>query len=183
MEDILLHICCGICGSSVVERLRKEGFRPIGFFYNPNIHPQKEYEHRLAVTKEIAKILDFELIEGHYDKDNWFKLTKGLEKEPEGGKRCSVCFKMRLEETRSKAKDLGIAKFTTTLTVSSHKNASVINEIGKLIDLSRFLPCDFKKKGGFLLAINFAKRYKLYQQNYCGCIYSRNVRRDAKSGI
>jgi len=175
MDGILLHICCGICASSVVERLRQEGFKPIGFFYNPNIHPRKEYEQRFAVAKEVAQILDFELIQGPYDPDNWFKLTKGLENEPEGGRRCAVCFKMRLEETQRKARQLNINKFTTTLTVSPHKDTTVINEIGRAISPSEFLARDFKKQNGFHLATKFAKCYNLYRQNYCGCIYSLNA--------
>ncbi|PIP19330.1 MAG: hypothetical protein COT38_02465 [Candidatus Omnitrophica bacterium CG08_land_8_20_14_0_20_41_16] len=173
-KEVLLHICCGICASSVVERLRQEGYKPTGFFYNPNIHPQEDYQQRLAVAKKVAQILDFELIEGPYEKDNWFKLTKGLEKEPEGGKRCFLCFKMRLEAAKIKAGELGIPKFTTTLTVSPHKNMAVINELGKAIGPLEFLPYDFKKQDGFRHAIDFAKLHNLYRQNYCGCVYSRN---------
>lgn len=172
MEKILLHICCGVCASSVVERLRKDGFQPLGFFYNPNIHPEEEYQRRLEVAGEVAEILGFELINGPYDQDNWFRLVKGLEDEPEGGRRCSVCFKMRLGQAGEKASQINISKFTTTLTVSPHKNTTVINEIGQAASPLGFLACDFKKKGGFQLAIEFAKRYNLYQQNYCGCIYS-----------
>ena len=176
MKKILLHICCGICASSVVERLKQEGFKPIGFFYNPNIHPQEEYLKREEVVKEVASILKFELILGAYDKDNWFKLTKGLENEPEGARRCSACFRMRLGQTQKKASQMNISKFTTTLTVSPHKNTTVINEIGKAVDSSGFLDYDFKKQDGFKLAMEFAKRYNLYQQNYCGCIYSKEAR-------
>jgi predicted adenine nucleotide alpha hydrolase (AANH) superfamily ATPase len=172
MDRILLHICCGICASSVVQRLREENFYVVGFFYNPNIHPQEEYERRLGVACEVARILNLELIKGPYEPDDWFKLIKGLEDEPEGGRRCSVCFRMRLEETWKKASQMNISKFTTTLTVSPHKNATAINEIGKAIDSSGFLSCDFKKQEGFRIAIDFAKRYNLYRQNYCGCIYS-----------
>jgi predicted adenine nucleotide alpha hydrolase (AANH) superfamily ATPase len=176
MEKILLHICCGVCSSSVVERLREEGYQPIGFFYNPNIHPQEEYLRREDTAKQAARILKFELIPASYDKDGWLVKTKGLENEPEGGRRCPVCFKMRLEETEKMARKMNIPKFTTTLSVSPHKNSAVINDIGSKLSPSNFLARDFKKHDGFKLAIEFSKRYNLYRQIYCGCIYSRNAK-------
>jgi len=172
MKEVLLHICCGVCASSVVESLREDGLKPLGFFYNPNIHPQEEYLKRQEVAQEIARILKFELALGAYDKDIWSEKIKGLENEPEGGQRCSACFRMRLEETQKKASQMNISKFTTTLTVSPHKNTVIINEIGRTVSPLGFLALDFKKKNGFRLAIEFAKRYNLYRQNYCGCIYS-----------
>ncbi len=177
MEKILLHICCGVCASSVAAKLREKNFDVVGFFYNPNIHPEEEYLKRLDVAREVARILGLELILGAYDKDAWFANTKGLENEPEGGRRCSVCFKMRLKETQKKARELNINKFTTTLTVSPHKSTKIINELGRAVSPSEFLVSDFKKQNGFKLAMEFAKRYNLYRQNYCGCIYSRNARR------
>ncbi len=173
MEKVLLHICCGICASSVVQTLREENFYVVGFFYNPNIHPQQEYLKRQEVAKQVARILKFELILGSYDKEGWLAETRGFENEPEGGQRCFACFKMRLEQTQKKASQMNKSKFTTTLTVSPHKNATIINGIGKSISPSGFLARDFKKQKGFQLAIDFAKRYNLYRQNYCGCIYSR----------
>ena len=175
MENILLHICCGVCASSVVKRLRQDGFYVIGFFYNPNIHPQEEYLRREGVVKQVASILKFDLIPSSYDKNSWMEGIKGLENEPEGGKRCSVCFNMRLEETQKKLHQLNISKFTTTLTVSPHKDTAIINKIGKAISPAGFLDYDFKKQSGFQLAIEFAKQYNLYRQNYCGCIYSMKV--------
>jgi predicted adenine nucleotide alpha hydrolase (AANH) superfamily ATPase len=179
MKQILLHICCGVCASPAVERLREQGFEPLGFFYNPNIHPEQEYLKREDTTKQVADILKFRLIPAAYDKQEWLEEVKGLEKEPEGGRRCLICFRMRLKQAQQKALQMNISKFTTTLTVSPHKNTSAINQIGKAIDSSRFLECDIKKQDGFRLAIEFAKRYNLYRQNYCGCIYSKN----AKSNI
>jgi len=176
MREIFLHICCGVCASSVVEKLRKEGFKPLGFFYNPNIHPDEEYLKRQGVAKKVAEILKFDLIIGSYDKDSWFTKVKGLNQEPEGGRRCLVCFKMRLEETQRKADKLKIHLFTSTLTVSPHKDTRVINAIGKQLSPQKFLGFDFKKQEGFRLAIEFAKRYNLYRQNYCGCIYSSTTR-------
>ena len=173
MKKVLLHICCGVCASSVVKKLREEDFNVVGFFYNPNIHPQEEYLKREAQAREVARILKFDLITGNYDKDNWIEGIKGLENEPEGGKRCSVCFKIRLQETQKKSRQLNIPKFATTLTVSPHKDTAIINKIGKEISPAGFLDYDFKKESGFQLAIEFAKRYNLYRQNYCGCIYSK----------
>jgi len=173
MKEILLHICCGVCASSVVQRLREESFSVVGFFYNPNIHPEAEYLKRRQVACEVSRILKFELIPASYDKDNWFTKIKGLENEPEGGLRCSTCFKIRLEETQKKASQMNMPRFTTTLTVSPHKNTAIINDIGRAISPYGFLACDFKKQDGFRLAIDFAKQYNLYRQNYCGCIYSK----------
>lgn len=172
MKTVLLHICCGVCSSSVVERLRQEGFKVTGFFYNPNIHPEEEYKRRLEATRQVSQILDFPLIEGAYDKENWFEATKGLKDEPEGGKRCEICFKMRLEQTYKKSCQIDADCFTTTLSVSPHKNVLMINKIGKELDKKRFLDYDFKKRDGFKLAAKFSKKHNLYRQDYCGCVYS-----------
>lgn len=173
MSKVLVHICCGVCASSAMEQLREERFEVKGLFYNPNIYPLEEYERRLEVARRVSKILDFQLIEGEYDKERWFRLIEGLENEPEGGKRCETCFKMRLEEASRKSKESDIPFIATTLTVSPHKDASMVNEIGMLSHGSNFLERDFKKKNGFKKTITFAKRYNLYQQHYCGCIYSK----------
>ncbi|MEW6096885.1 MAG: epoxyqueuosine reductase QueH [bacterium] len=171
-KSILLHICCGVCGSGVIERLRDEGFNVMGFFYNPNIYPEEEYKRRLEVTRQVSKILDFKLIEGEYEKDKWFKLTENLKNEPEGGKRCSVCFRMRLEKTCKKSLELNIPYFTTTLSISPHKNVLIINKIGSDLGKENFMERDFKKRDGTKLAMEFSKKYNLYRQNYCGCVYS-----------
>lgn len=177
MEKVLLHICCGVCASSAVQRLRGENFYVVGFFYNPNIHPQEEYLKRQEVAGRVARILEFDLIPGAYDKDAWFAKTKDLKNEPEGGQRCLVCFKMRLEEAQKKAKELSINKFTTTLTVSPHKDTAAVNEIGEALGPSEFVTRDFKKQDGFRLAMEFAQQYNLYRQDFCGCIYSRKAKK------
>jgi len=173
MRQVLLHICCGICASSVVQRLREEDFLVVGFFYNPNIHPESEHHQREEIVKQVSGILRFELVTAVYDKHTWLQVTQGLEKEPEGAARCLACFKLRLEETQKKADQMNISRFATTLTVSPHKNTTIINDIGRAISPSGFLAYDFKKDNGFKLAIEFARRYNLYRQNYCGCIYSK----------
>ena len=173
MQKVLLHICCGVCASPVVRRLQEEGFSVSGFFYNPNIHPQAEFLKRKEIAHQVARILQIELVQDLYDQNEWLKQTSGMEQEPEGGSRCLVCFRMRLEATWQTAKKMDIERFATTLSVSPHKNTAAINAIGRQISPRGFLIRDFKKDGGFKLAIEFSKRYNLYRQNYCGCIYSR----------
>jgi predicted adenine nucleotide alpha hydrolase (AANH) superfamily ATPase len=171
---IVLHICCGVCAASVAERLLAEGHQVMGFFYNPNIHPMQEYTRRLDTAHKVAKELGFQLEEGPYVPENWFIETDSLKDEPEGGKRCEVCFRFRLSKTYLYMLDSGYDAFTTTLTVSSHKSAELINKIGQEIGEDKFLARNFKKKEGFKRSIELAKQWELYRQNYCGCIYSRS---------
>ena len=173
---IVLHICCGVCAASVVERLTLEGHEVRGLFYNPNIHPLEEYERRLEATYKVAKELNFPLEVPPYTPEEWFAETTSLENEPEGGRRCEVCFRLRLKKTYIYLKDYGWDAFTTTLTVSPHKSADVINQVGQEIGGDRFLARDFKKKAGFQRATEMAKEWTLYRQNYCGCIYSMRKR-------
>ncbi len=172
MQTVLLHICCGVCAGSAVEKLRQQGFCVIGFYYNPNIYPQEEYLRRQKAVEEVARILNFELVSGAYDNDNWLAKTKGLENEPEGGGRCDACFQLRLEEAHKFTTQRKLDYFTTTLTVSPHKNAAKINQIGKAINLEKFLVNDFKKQDGWRQTMEFSKKHNLYRQHYCGCVYS-----------
>jgi len=169
---ILLHICCGVCATSVIERLRSESNEVSGLFYNPNIYPMEEYEKRLKATKKIAKKMKLVLFEGQYVPQEWFNLTKNYSEFPEGGLRCNICYEMRLKYTYDFCKSNNFDKFTTTLTVSPHKKSDIINEIGKKIGDKLFLETDFKKNNGFNRAIKIAKNWDLYRQNYCGCKYS-----------
>ncbi len=169
---ILLHICCGVCAGAVVERLMIAGYEVTGFFYNPNIHPVDEYQKRLETAKKVAKDIGFDLIEGPYDRENWFMAIKGKEYDREGGARCSICFDIRLRKTYQMMKKNNFAAFTTTLTVSPHKDEVMINDIGRELDEAKFIVADFKKKGGFQRAMELADELDLYKQNYCGCIYS-----------
>ncbi len=169
---VILHICCGVCAAGVVERLTSEGHEVLGLFYNPNIHPLEEYERRLEATHKVAKELNFPLEAGPYTPEEWFKETSSLENEPEGGKRCEVCFRLRLKKTYLYLLERGWDAFTTTLTVSPRKSAKVINKAGQEIGGDKFLARDFKKKEGFKRATELAKKWALYRQNYCGCIYS-----------
>ena len=146
-----------------------------GFFYNPNIHPEDEYIRRLEAAKQTAMILSIPLLEGPYDSCGWMAAVKGLEQEPEGtGARCGVCFRYRLEETHKKMKEESICYFTTTLSISPHKNAALINRIGSEIGHEAFIPFDFKKEDGFKKTIDFSKANFLYRQRYCGCVFSLN---------
>lgn len=172
---IVLHVCCGVCAAGVVERLTSEGNQVVGVFYNPNIHPLEEYDRRLEAARKVAQKLDFPLVVNPYETAEWFKKTNGLANEPEGGKRCEVCFRLRLKQTCLYMEERGWDAFTTTLTISRHKSADVINRIGREVGGDRFLARDFKKKDGFRRTIELAKEWGLYQQNYCGCIYSKRT--------
>lgn len=121
----------------------------------------------------LARGQNLPLLAGDYDPDTWFTATKGLENEPEAGKRCAQCFKMRLEKTVRQAKAKGFTAFTTTLTISPHKNVQLINEIGRDVGQGLFLAHDFKKQDGFKRAQELSREYGLYHQDYCGCLYSK----------
>ena len=149
-----------------------EGHQVLGLFYNPNIHPLEEYNRRLEVAGKVAKELNFPLEVAPYTPEEWFKETNSLENEPEGGRRCEICFKLRLKKTYLYMVDYGWDAFTTTLTISPRKSAYVINRIGQEIGKEKFLVRDFKKKEGFKRAMELAKKWALYRQNYCGCTYS-----------
>ena len=169
---VVLHICCGVCAAGAVEALAAEGRQVIGFFYNPNIHPAEEYQKRLETACKVAQELNFPLEAPDYETEEWFRKTSSLKDEPEGGRRCQVCYRLRLEKTRDYMMACGADAFTTTLTISPHKSAQAINKIGQEIGGEKFLIRDFKKKDGFKRAVQLAKRWELYRQDYCGCMYS-----------
>ncbi len=169
---LLLHICCAPCGVYPLQRLRE--YKPTLFFYNPNIHPLEEYEKRLSEVIKISCHYKTPLIIGSYDKDKWFLAVKGLEKEKEGGKRCEVCFSLRLTATANKAIEKGFTRFGTTLAISPHKNSNLIKRLGMEIAERfglEFLSEDFRE--GFKEGIAISKELSLYRQRYCGCIYSQ----------
>jgi len=171
-NTVLLHVCCGVCLGWPVQKLRDEGYCVVGYFFNPNISSEEEYSKRLAAAKKIAKTLEIELIEGGFLHNEWLKAISGFESEKEGGRRCELCFRIRLEETFKKAEELGLKKITTTLTVSPHKDFDIVSKIGKGISEKRFLPVDFKKEDGSKKTRDLAKRNNIYFQNYCGCEFS-----------
>jgi len=172
MKKVLLHICCGVCAFACIERLKKEGFHIEGIFFNPNIHPAREYIKRKKVAIEVSTISNIKLIEAEYRADDWFRECHLLADEPEGARRCLVCYRLRLKRTFEVCCDKKFDYFTTTLTISPHKNSEQILEIGKSLGKDKFLSFDFKKDEGFKNTIEFAKKHNLYRQNYCGCVYS-----------
>jgi predicted adenine nucleotide alpha hydrolase (AANH) superfamily ATPase len=174
---IVLHICCGVCAAGAIEALANEGHQVIGFFYNPNIYPEEEYRRRLEVAFKVAEEFNSPVEVGPYIPEEWLALTDSLKDEPEGGKRCPVCYRLRLQKTHDFMIACGANTFTTTLTISPHKSAQVINSIGQEIGGEKFLVRDFKKKDGFKRAVQLAKRWELYRQDYCGCIYSKRKAR------
>ncbi|MBE5757160.1 MAG: epoxyqueuosine reductase QueH [Clostridiales bacterium] len=171
-KSLLLHSCCGPCSTAVIERL-KPFFDITVFFYNPNIFDKEEYEKRLTEQKKVCDFFKVNLLVGEYDDFNFFSLVKGKEEDKEGGERCHVCYKFRLEKTLEKLKELNFDYFTTTLTVSPMKNSEVINEMGSSLS-EKYLPSDFKKENGYLRSIKLSKELGLYRQNFCGCVYSKD---------
>ena len=173
---LALHSCCGPCSTYVLEYLT-QFFDVTLFFYNPNIHPESEYKTRLDAQKKVCKLFSVDVIECDYDVDTFFEKAKGLEDEKEGGARCTVCFELRLSHTIEKALQMGDFDYVaSTLTVSPHKNAPLINEIGERLVKGKnikWLPSDFKKKNGYLRSIQLSKEHDVYRQDYCGCIFSK----------
>lgn len=183
---LLLHACCAPCSSYVLEYLSRY-FRITLFYYNPNISPESEYRYRVSEVKRlVAEMLpdsDVTVVEGRYDPERFIQAVRGLEGEPEGGKRCRVCFRLRLEEAARQAQNLGCEFFTTTLSISPLKNAKALNEIGEElapIYQTRYLVSDFKKREGYKRSIQLSAEYQLYRQDYCGCIYSKLEREAIK---
>ena len=179
---ILLHICCAPCSTAVIDRLNEEGHEVTGFFYNPNIQPKEEYDLRKKEVQNYSVLKGFELLIGDYNYQDWDDITADYKNDPEGGKRCSICYKMRLLKTAVTAKKGGFESFTTTLSISPHKDVNKINELGKRIGKENdvaFLEADFKKKNGFHKSVCMSRDLGLYRQDYCGCIYSKIERKDS----
>lgn len=183
VPSLLLHSCCGPCSSATLEQLT-DYFRVTLFYFNPNIHPEEEYRHRAReqerFLREISPRYPVAFREGEYCPQCFYDSVKGLEREPEGGARCAVCFELRLRNTAMLAKAEEFDYFTTTLSVSPHKDAPTLNEIGGRLAKEygvSYLFSDFKKRDGYLRSIRLAQEHGLYRQNYCGCIFSREDRR------
>lgn len=172
---LLLHSCCGPCSSRCLETL-KEKFAVTVLYYNPNITDRSEYEKRKGEQIRLLRETGWaEFLDCDYDPAEFFAAAKGLEGEKEGGARCYRCYELRLAETARIAAEKGFAFFCTTLSVSPHKNAQWINEIGERFEKEygvQWLYSDFKKQNGYLRSVELAKEYHLYRQNYCGCVFS-----------
>lgn len=173
---LLLHSCCGPCSSYVLEYLTQY-FEVYLSYYNPNIQPREEYELRLLNQKKVLeRISGVTLVECGYDGEAYEKAAEGLENEPEGGARCTECFRLRLDFAAREAKRLGCDYCCTTLTVSPHKDAQRINTLGEELCERcgvKWLPGDFKKRNGYKRSIELSREFDLYRQNYCGCLYSK----------
>lgn len=176
---ILLHSCCGPCSSSVLELLSKY-FDVTALWYNPNLYPEAEYDKRLETQKQLIDAIaqdgvQAKLLVEPWRSEDYFSRIKGLENEPEEGKRCLECFKIRLDETARIASERGFEWFCTTLTVSSRKDAVAINAIGREAEAKygvKWLPSEFKKREGNHRSIILSEKYGLYRQEYCGCVFS-----------
>ncbi len=178
---LLLHACCAPCSSSVLERL-SAAFEVTMLFYNPNITSDREYQKRKEELQHFLRVAykNISILDCDYDKMSFLAITKGLEKEKEGGKRCYQCYQMRLLKTAQLAKEKGYDYFGTTLSISPYKNSQWLNEIGQSLEEQlgiSYLYADFKKKGGYQRSLVLSKKYQLYRQDYCGCLYSKIERR------
>ncbi|HEU5359770.1 MAG TPA: epoxyqueuosine reductase QueH [Candidatus Deferrimicrobiaceae bacterium] len=174
MDSVLLHICCAPDASYGVPAMQ-ERFRVTGFFFNPNIQPEEEFHRRLSATEALAVHVPVPLIASREGKEEWEAAVAGLEAEPERGRRCEACIRMRLARTAKEAKSLGIPAFSTVLTVSPKKDAAMVNRIGREEGEKAgvlFLEENLKKNDGFRKSVEAAKRLGIYRQNYCGCRYS-----------
>jgi len=185
-QKILLHSCCAPCSTAVIERLKND-YDIVILYYNPNIYPEEEYLKRkneeIKYIKHLNgtdKELSISMLDCDYESEKFYGAVKGYENEREGGARCAICFKLRLEETAKKAKELGFDLFGTTLTVSPHKNAELINSIGLGIERElgvKFLESNFKKQNGYKRSVELSKENNIYRQAYCGCEFALRIQK------
>lgn len=181
---VLLHSCCAPCSSQVLARL-SDYFLVTVLYYNPNIEPFSEYEKRKEEQKRFIESFpsknQISFLDCDYENEKFKIIAKGLENIPEGGERCHKCYTLRMEKTASLAKENNFDYFCTTLSVSPFKNSRVLNEIGNMLEKKydiKYLYSDFKKEDGYKKSIEYSKKYNLYRQNYCGCIYSKENKKE-----
>ncbi len=175
-QKILLHICCAPCASAVTEILAA-GYKLELFFFNPNIHPAKEYQKRLVEVKKLASDFGIRLRVGDYDHEGWLAAVKGHEGQAEGGSRCELCFAFRLLETAKLARGSNIPLYATTLTISPHKNSYQVNRLGLAVAAltgQKFLAADFKENNGWQRSLILSRQLGFYRQKYCGCEFSKS---------
>jgi hypothetical protein len=178
MKKFLLHACCAPCGAYVIKQLKKQGYEVAVFFANDNIYPVEEYEKRKNEIKRYCAENEINFFEDEYRPEEWSEIIKGLENELEGGKRCEVCFRYRLEKTAKKAKENGFDFFGSTLSISPHKNSEIINKIGKEVgekNGASFFGADWKENNGFKCSCEISRANGFYRQNYCGCRFSIRI--------
>lgn len=175
-KKVLMHSCCAPCSGELIEAIVASGIDLTIFFYNPNIHPKKEYEIRKDENIRFAEKLGIAFVDADYDVQNWFSRAKGMEHEPERGIRCTMCFDMRFERTALYAYEHGFKVITSSLGISRWKNMSQINDCGiraaKHYDGVEYWTYNWRKNGGSSRMYEIAKREEFYKQEYCGCIYS-----------
>lgn len=179
---LLLHGCCAPCSSYVIEYL-SQYFDITLYYYNPNISSYEEFEKRFGELSRLLSVLPqvhpVTLIKGEWEHQRFDAMCQGLEDLPERSIRCYHCYEMRLDKAAEMAKQGGYDFFTTTLSISPHKNAEWLYEIGERLGAAygvRHLPCDFKKKGGYVRSIELSRQYDLYRQDFCGCVYSERAK-------
>ena len=177
---LLLHACCAPCSSATLERLSTH-FDLTILYYNPNIYPPEEYHRREAELERFVEQAGYHypVVELPYDPQEFYTAVKGLENEPEKGARCTVCYRLRMRRAAQYAAEHGFDWFTTTLSISPHKDAKRINAIGQELEQEfgvRHLPSDFKKQNGYLRSLQLSEEYGLYRQDYCGCEFSAKAR-------
>ena len=185
---MLVHICCSVDSHFFLEKLREDfpDEKLTGFFYDPNIHPYSEYKLRLLDVKRSCDKLGINLIEGEYDYENWIEAVRGLEQEPEKGKRCEVCFDKRFQVSAQKALELGQKRFTTTLLVSPLKSQQQLKKSGEEFEKKtgvKFVAVDYRSGGGTQDQIRVTKEQQLYRQDYCGCIYGLTMQREQQNKL
>ena len=175
-NKLLLHSCCAPCSGEVMEALLASGIDYTIYFYNPNIHPRREYMLRKEENIRFAQQHGIAFIDCDYDTENWFERAKGMEWEPERGKRCTMCFDMRFEKTAQYAYEHGFPVFTSSLGISRWKNMNQINDCGERAAAKYpgliYWTFNWRKKGGSARMIEISKRERFYMQEYCGCVYS-----------
>ena len=177
---LLLHACCAPCSSATLERLAAH-FDITILYYNPNIYPPEEYHRRETELERFVEEAGYHypVVELPYDPQEFYTAVKGLESEPEKGARCTVCYRLRMRRAAQYAQEHGFAWFTTTLSISPHKDAKRINAIGQELEAEfgvKHLPSDFKKHNGYLRSLQLSEEYGLYRQDYCGCEFSAKAR-------
>lgn len=185
-EQLVLHSCCAPCSGEVMERLLQGGIRYILYFYNPNIHPRREYDLRKDENIRFADKHGIEFVDDDYDSDRWFAMARGMEHEPERGIRCTMCFDMRFLRTAQFARSRGIGLISSSLGISRWKNMQQINDAGtraaQAVGGVEYWTFNWRKQGGAQRMIEISKREKFYQQEYCGCAYSlRDTNRARKA--
>jgi len=172
-KTILLHVCCAPCAAGCVETLLERQYRVILFFANSNLDTQEEFQRRLEAVRTLAQVCQLELHAAPYQHQDWLRQVAGLEQEPERGARCPRCFSFSLAQAAHKCRELSCDEFSTSLTVSPHKDSRLLLRLGA--EFENFAPFNFKKQDGFRRSRNLTRKYNFYLQNYCGCEFSRKA--------